>query len=164
MPVEVQQKEADEKKEQQMSAVNDSLEVPKDFKAYDKAWQKEYRSLAYQEALYTAVGGAAFFGMFGTFSKMLLDKAAGKEIDHDPIWTPVTIASMMLFGSFIAYMATQKQAARQKLEDNRLAHRINAGNQERMADQAKHDEEKPETYWQDKVKISKLVSAYALAA
>lgn len=164
----VEEQQAGRKKAQK-SALDDSLEVPKDFKAYDKAWQKEYRNLAFQEGFYTAVGGATFFGMFGTFSKMLLDKAAGKKIEHDPVWTPVTIVGMMLFGAFVGYMANVKQAAKQKLEDNRLAHRINAGGEVKMhlqeeSENTGQESMKPETYWQDRIKISKAVFGYDRAA
>lgn len=114
-------------KEKNNQGLRDDVRPPKDFAEYDRQWLERYRKLSFQMGLYTAIAGATFFGMFATFSKMFLTKVAGKKVDYHPKKTPLAMGGMMSMGVVFAYAATRKEAQRQKLEDDRLAHRIVAG-------------------------------------
>lgn len=120
---------AGESKERSLEDYQNDVRPPEDFAEYDAKWLNRYRALSFMMALFTAVATATFFGMFGRASAMLLDKASGKDVPFHKSRTPVAVGAMMGLGVVFAYFSTKNEATRQKLGDDRLAHRIVAGKQ-----------------------------------
>lgn len=113
---------------QEKTTMQNELSPPKDFKAYDNKWLQDYRNFAFQKGLCDAIALASFLGMFAKMSGMLLDYVGGgKNISFHKIKTPATMAGLMSFGVGFAYMGNTREAMLQKMQDDRLAHRIVGG-------------------------------------
>lgn len=122
-------KKSDEAKEPQGEALHDDIAPPEDFEAYDKEWLKKYQSLSFTKGLYNALAGATFFGMFSIMAGMLLDKVGNpkKKINFRFPQSPAVMVGMSAIGVYFAYLSNVKESLLRKLEDDRLAHRIKAG-------------------------------------
>lgn len=120
-------KKADEDKD--APALHDDIEPPEDFEAYDKEWLKRFQQLSFQKGLYNAFAGATFFGMFSILTGMLIDKVGNpeKEVNFRLPYSPMLMAGMSAVGVYFAYLSNVKESLLRKLEDDRLAHRIKAG-------------------------------------
>lgn len=116
-------------KQENNGALTDSIEPPKDFKAYDREWLEKFQEMSFYKGLYAALAGATFFGLFSIITKMLIDKV-GDSKEKTPFRFPHSLflmGGMASIGVYFAYLSNVKESKIRKLEDDRLAHRIKAG-------------------------------------
>lgn len=149
---------------QQDNVLNDNIEPPKDFKAYDAAWLKRFQKLSFYKGLNNALAGATFFSLFGIFAGMILDKAGdpNKKISFRKNVSPYVMGAMAIIGAGFSFLANKQAAELRKQEDDRLAHRIRASDDIIKTENgsANTEEALPEKSWKQQVRFTKN---YALA-
>lgn len=156
-------------------ALHDSIEPPKDFEAYDREWLKQFQQLSFKKGLYTALASATFFGMFSIVTGMLLDKVGDpdKKISFRIPQSPLLMSGLTAVGVWFAYLSNVKESLLRKMEEDRLAHRIKAGEEQKPQAQTQPEMqgrmamqkiEQPkdvqnERKWQDHIKVERLGAA-----
>lgn len=93
----------------------------------NKQWFKNYFADEFRYGIFNELSKATFLGMFANFSKMLLDKAAGKQVPFHGKRTPLVFAGMMGLGGLCAYAAYHSESKLVKMSDDRLAKLMNGG-------------------------------------
>lgn len=124
---------SEKKNEKGQSVLNDSIEPPKDFEAYDREWLKQFQNLSFKKGLYAALASATFFGMFSILTGMLLDKVGDpeKKISFRVPYSPLLMSGLTAVGVCFAYLSNVKESLLRKMEEDRLAHRIKAGEEQK---------------------------------
>ena len=142
-----------DKKEKKQPILNDNLAPPEDFKAYDAAWLKRFQQLSFRKGLYEALASATFFGLFGTLTGMALKKVADPKakIDFDSKRSPYAMGGLASIGAWFAYQANKQESLLRKLEDDRLAHRVVASQEQKdQQDNAQSAVEEPNR-WRNRI-------------
>lgn len=124
---------SEKENEQEQPALNDSIEPPKDFEAYDREWLKQFQNLSFKKGLYAALASATFFGMFSILTGMALDKVGDpeKKISFRVPQSPLLMSGLTAVGVWFAYLSNVKESLLRKMEEDRLAHRIKAGEEQK---------------------------------
>lgn len=129
----------------------------------NKKWLKAYHKEFLQFSFLDEIGKATFLGMFVTFSAMLLDKAAGKEVKYHKTRSPLVFAGLMSFGCIATYWSRFKESHCVKMKDDRLAVYLHNKSEETPPITAIPKSQADSHYWQNRIAASAKMPSYSLA-